>query len=48
MDDMLPQETWPDDHQPRVDAFLERLPDVPNFRATPMSWASGLVVATRF
>ncbi|MGW3398751.1 O-methyltransferase [Streptomyces hydrogenans] len=47
VDDMLPQDTWPDDHQPRVDGFLERLPDVPNWRATPMNWASGLVVAVR-
>ncbi|MFD7964380.1 O-methyltransferase [Streptomyces zaomyceticus] len=47
VDDMLPQTTWPDDHQPRVDGFLERLSDVPNFRATPVRWASGLVVAAR-
>ncbi|MFD6935258.1 O-methyltransferase [Streptomyces goshikiensis] len=47
VDDMLPQATWPDDHQPRVDAFMEQLPEVPNVRATPMRWASGLVVAAR-
>ncbi|ATW48363.1 O-methyltransferase [Streptomyces peucetius] len=47
VDDMLPQATWPEDHQPRVDAFLEQLPAVPNWRATPMRWASGLVVAAR-
>ncbi|MFH9728412.1 hypothetical protein ACH4M4_36495 [Streptomyces sp. NPDC017254] len=47
VDDMLPQNTWPDDHRPRVDGFLERLPEVPNWRATPMCWASGLVVAAR-
>ncbi|MGW1430296.1 hypothetical protein ACWD6K_17005 [Streptomyces sp. NPDC002431] len=47
MDDMLPQATWPDGHQARVDGFLERLPEVPNFRATPLRWASGLVVAAR-
>ncbi|UYQ62467.1 hypothetical protein [Streptomyces peucetius] len=47
VDDMLPQVTWPEDHRPRVDAFLERLPDVPNWHATPMNWASGLVVAAR-
>ncbi|KPI33323.1 hypothetical protein OV450_1411 [Actinobacteria bacterium OV450] len=47
VDDMLPQATWPEDHQPRVDGFLERLPEVPNLRATPMRWASGLVVAAR-
>ncbi|MFD4314968.1 O-methyltransferase [Streptomyces sp. NPDC058548] len=47
VDDMLPQATWPEDHQPRVDGFLERLPEVPNWRATPMNWASGLVIAAR-
>ncbi|MCJ1679947.1 hypothetical protein MTF65_21900 [Streptomyces sp. APSN-46.1] len=47
VDDMLPRVTWSDDHQPRVDGFLERLPEVANFRATPMRWASGLVVAAR-
>ncbi|MCM1964860.1 class I SAM-dependent methyltransferase [Streptomyces sp. G1] len=47
VDDMNPQPTWPDDHQPRVDGFLRDLPDVPNLRATPMHWASGLVIAAR-
>ncbi|MCX4852183.1 O-methyltransferase [Streptomyces sp. NBC_00893] len=47
VDDMLPQATWPDGHQPRVDGFLERLPDIGNLRATQMRWASGLVVAVR-
>lgn len=47
VDDMLPQATWPEDHQPRVDGFLEQLPDVPDWRATPMNWASGLVLAVR-
>ncbi|MFJ6785880.1 class I SAM-dependent methyltransferase [Streptomyces yangpuensis] len=47
VDDMLPQATWPGNHQPRVDGFFERLPEVANFRATPMRWASGLVVAAK-
>ncbi|MFF9073780.1 O-methyltransferase [Streptomyces sp. NPDC014872] len=47
VDDMLPQATWPEGHQPRVNGFLEQLPEVPNWRATPMNWASGLVVAAR-
>ncbi|MFE0645362.1 hypothetical protein ACFW2Y_27695 [Streptomyces sp. NPDC058877] len=47
MDDMLPQDTWPNHHQPRVDAFLGRLLDIPNCRATHMRWASRLVVAAR-
>jgi predicted O-methyltransferase YrrM len=46
-DDLLPQPTWPADHQQRVDQFLARVPDVTAWRATPMAWASGLVVAAR-
>ncbi|MFI8105479.1 O-methyltransferase [Streptomyces sp. NPDC086023] len=47
VDDLLPQDTWPDDHQPRVDGFLARLPEQRNLRATPLRWASGLVVGAR-
>ena len=46
-DDLLPQPTWPDDHQQRVDAFLSRLPTVAGLRAVTMAWASGLVVGAR-
>lgn len=47
VDDLLPQPTWPEGRQPRVDVFLGRLPEVEQLRATPMAWASGLVVGTR-
>ncbi|MFI1286476.1 O-methyltransferase [Streptomyces sp. NPDC020858] len=47
VDDMLPQATWPPDHQDRVDQFLTHLPSTPNLLSTPMRWASGLVVGTR-
>lgn len=43
-DDLLPQATWPADHQARVDQLLAELPDVQNFRYTTLAWASGLVV----
>jgi predicted O-methyltransferase YrrM len=46
-DDLLPQATWPTDHQERVDGFLQRMPHHPDLLATPMRWASGLVVASR-
>jgi predicted O-methyltransferase YrrM len=46
-DDLLPQPTWPGDHQERVDAFLERLPSVPYLRSTTLAWASGLVIGVR-
>ena len=46
-DDLLPQPTWPDDHQQRVDAFLDRLVHERGIRPVVMGWASGLVVAAR-
>jgi predicted O-methyltransferase YrrM len=46
-DDLLPQPTWPDDHQQRVDGFLDRLPRLSNLRAVTMAWSSGLVVGAR-
>ncbi|MGE7439520.1 O-methyltransferase [Kitasatospora sp. NPDC001175] len=47
VDDLLPQVTWPGDHQPRVNSFLTRMPEQPKIRATPMRWASGLLVGAR-
>ncbi|MDG4828860.1 class I SAM-dependent methyltransferase [Solwaraspora sp. WMMD1047] len=46
-DDLLPQPTWPAEHQERVDGFLDRLPRVAGLRATAMAWGSGLVVGAR-
>jgi predicted O-methyltransferase YrrM len=46
-DDLLPQPTWPAEHQERVDGFLDRLPRVVELRATTMAWGSGLVVGAR-
>ncbi len=46
-DDLLPQPTWPHDHQQRVDAFLDRLVHEDRIRPVVMGWASGLVVGAR-
>jgi predicted O-methyltransferase YrrM len=46
-DDLLPQPTWPPDHQGRVAGFLAHLPAVTDLLVTPMAWASGLVVGAR-
>ena len=46
-DDLLPQPTWPEDHQERVDAFLSGLPQVQRLRAVTMAWASGVVLGAR-
>ena len=47
VDDLLPQPTWPSDHQPRVAGFLAQLPARANLVGTAMSWASGLFVGVR-
>ncbi|GGM84225.1 hypothetical protein GCM10012275_63620 [Longimycelium tulufanense] len=46
-DDLLPEPTWPDDHEPRVEKFLAEIIDEPNLVVTLMTWSSGLVVAAR-
>jgi len=47
VDDLLPQPTWPGDHQTRVDNFLAHLPERSNLLGTTATWASGVLVGTR-
>jgi predicted O-methyltransferase YrrM len=47
IDDMLPQENWPDGHAPRVPALIETLAGRPELKLVSMAWSSGLVVAVR-
>jgi predicted O-methyltransferase YrrM len=47
IDDMLPQPNWPDGHAEKVVALIEKLERLPAFITSKMSWASGLVVATK-
>ncbi|GAA4706816.1 putative O-methyltransferase YrrM [Promicromonospora umidemergens] len=46
VDDLLPQDTWPADHPERVDQFWAGWPRA-DMVATPMGWASGLLVAAK-
>lgn len=46
-DDLLPQPTWPTDHQPRVDTFLAEIATQPGLRVTLLNWSSGLVLGAR-
>lgn len=46
-DDLLPQLTWPSDHQPRVDTVIADIATPPGLPVTLMSWSSGLVLAAR-
>ncbi len=47
IDDMLPQENWPEGHAAKVPLLLERLACKEDFTFVPMQWASGVVVAVR-
>lgn len=47
IDDMLPQPNWPEGHQARVDALVERLDNHPDLATTRIAWASGLIIAAR-
>ncbi len=47
VDDLIPQPTWPADHPERVAGFLRAVPDERRMRATPLHWASGVLVGAR-
>lgn len=47
IDDMLQQPNWPDGHAEKVVALIEKLESLPTFITSKMSWASGLIVATK-
>jgi predicted O-methyltransferase YrrM len=46
-DDLRPQPTWPDEHQPRVDTFLSEIHQHSQLQVTLLAWSSGLVLAAR-
>lgn len=47
VDDLLPQPTWPEGQQDKVNNFLQILENHVDLILTKLSWASGLVVATK-
>ena len=47
IDDMLPQPNWPEGHAEKVTALVEKLERLPMFFTSKISWASGLIVATK-
>lgn len=46
VDDLMPQDTWPADHPGRIEQFWRSWPR-PDMVATPIGWASGLLVAAK-
>jgi predicted O-methyltransferase YrrM len=47
IDDMLPQESWPDGHDEKVRQLLRHLANDRRFQIVKLSWASGIVIAAR-
>lgn len=44
-DDLLPQDSWNDQHPPRVERFRKEILEEPNLVPTLVDWASGLLIA---
>ncbi len=47
IDDMLPQPNWPEGHAAKVADLVSSLEQRNDFRITKMSWASGVILATK-
>jgi predicted O-methyltransferase YrrM len=47
IDDLLPQENWPENHAWRVPSLIADLAARENFRIVSLAWSSGLVVVAR-
>ena len=47
VDDLLPQSTWPQNHQSNVDRLIERLTSNPLLQTLKLNWSSGLLFARR-
>ena len=47
VDDLLPQESWPAGHAPKVPALIADLAQRRGFVSTQLTWASGLMILVR-
>ncbi len=47
VDDLLPQDNWPEGHQAHVDAFIADMQARAGFHVTVLDWASGLLMAVK-
>ncbi len=47
IDDMLPQPNWPEGHAEKVAHLIETLEQLEGFCITKLSWASGIIIATK-
>ena len=47
IDDMLPQANWPEGHDAKAAALIDRLSREPAFQIAPLSWSSGIILLVR-
>jgi len=47
VDDLLPQENWPEGHASKVERLIEKLSSLAEFRAVGLSWSSGIMILAR-
>jgi predicted O-methyltransferase YrrM len=47
IDDLLPQENWPDGHAEKVADLIKRLYQRSNLRITALEWSTGIMIATK-
>jgi len=47
IDDLLPQQNWPEGHAAKVPVLLQRLAADPSLIIVPLAWASGIVIAVK-
>jgi predicted O-methyltransferase YrrM len=47
IDDMLPQPSWPQGHADKVEDLVATLERMEGFRVSKISWASGVILATK-
>lgn len=47
IDDMLPQQNWPEGHAEKVAQLVSTLEHRNDFHITKMAWASGIILASR-
>ena len=47
IDDLLPQQNWPEDHAPKVPALIDDLERRGEFVTVRLAWASGLMLVVR-
>ncbi len=46
-DDLLPQESWPEGHAPKVPVYIESMQSRPQLEVEYWEWSSGLLLARR-